>query len=77
MEFTSFNLHRRDVHQAEARVTFAGSDIETILYRDDNGNFNCPLSGCPLITPKPRTIQAHCKKHPFTNEDGVTPAQQG
>jgi hypothetical protein len=29
------------------------------------------LSGCPLITPKPRTIQAHCKKRPFTT------AQQG
>ena len=53
--------HKRDVHQAEVKVQFMGDNAERILTRDENGDFKCPLAGCPLVTKKPGTIQAHCK----------------
>ena len=53
--------HKRDVHQVEVKVQFMGDNVERILTRDENGDFKCPLAGCPLVTKKPGTIQAHYK----------------
>jgi len=74
MEFTrptcqkALKLHKRDVHQAETRVVFADSVVEHVLHYDINGNFSCPLPGCLLVTAKPGTIQAHCKRKRFFGE---------
>lgn len=69
--------HKRDVHQLETRVTFAGSGVETVLRRDANGNFNCPLAACPLVTSKPGSIRAHCRRRAFMAPQGVAPIAQG
>ena len=53
--------HKRDVHQVKVKVQFIGANIERILTRDENGNFKCPLAGCPLVTKKSSTIWRHCK----------------